>query len=413
MGNSHRRVNVRNLLIVGVISVCMVAVVAGAGFFLYQTLFRDPFPQDETLTKTAGSMQQEIDEENGWMVRYPSFEDAVLNDAVETIVQESKAKAGEDTQVTLDYRSKDVYDHYTSVLFKESVKTEDKENIAYYSVNYDKRTQQLMTCDDVLRGQYRRDLLDNIKTDEIIAMEINEKNVDVYLNNGSSKTINYAQQSSYIALTDPNIPSLYQKEPLTIAQPQTIDPDKPMVALTFDDGPNPNTTPELLDLLKQYDARATFFMVGTNAANYPDIVQRICQEGHQLGNHSWEHLDFSLMSSADEIIENYQKADDVIFAACGHDAAVVRPPYGSMSELYDQTVDRPSILWSIDTRDWESHDPVAIENTIDQYIGDGSVILLHDIHADSVEAMKSVLPKLKEKGYQFVTIDDLFHYGKI
>ena len=119
------------------------------------------------------------------------------------------------------------------------------------------------------------------------------------------------------------------------------------------------------------------------------------------------------MDSADEILESYQKADDAIFEACGHDAGVVRPPYGSMSKLYDATVERESILWSIDTRDWESHDPKAIESIIDTYVCDGAVILLHDIHPESVAAMKRVLPKLKEKGYQFVTINDLIRYGKI
>lgn len=409
----RRKVNYRNLLVVGLAGICAIAVLAGAGWFIYRTMFYDPFPQDESLTKSAGNVQQEIDEENGWMARYPDFEDEALDAAIEQVVDECRKGSGPDAKVMLDYRSKTVFDHYTSVLFKETRQGEKGETIRYHSVNYDEKTKQLMDVEDILRNQYRRDLLKGAEADAIQAIEINEKDTVVYLTDGSNTTIRYDEHKAYIALTDPGIPSLYQKEPLTIAEPQQIDPDKPMIALTFDDGPNPNTTPELLDLLKQYDARATFFMVGTNATNYPQVVERICKEGHELGNHSWSHEDLGAMDSADEILESYQKADDAIFEACGHDAGVVRPPYGSMSKLYDATVERESILWSIDTRDWESHDPKAIESIIDTYVCDGAVILLHDIHPESVAAMKRVLPKLKEKGYQFVTINDLIRYGKI
>ena len=154
-------------------------------------------------------------------------------------------------------------------------------------------------------------------------------------------------------------------------------------------------------------------MVGQNVVNYPDIVKRIYMEGHEIGNHSWSHEDLGAMTSADDIIQGYQKADDAIFAACGHDPQYVRPPFGSMSELYNKTVDRESILWSIDTRDWESHNPASIRSIIDTYVADGSVILMHDIHSESVDSMDAILAELQEKGYQFVTIDDLFKYGKI
>ena len=213
-------------------------------------------------------------------------------------------------------------------------------------------------------------------------------------------------------MNDPNISSLYQHEPLEIAESPTIDPDKPMVAITFDDGPNPATTPELLDLLKEYNVRCTFFMVGKNAEANPDIVKRICAEGHELGNHSWDHPDLSVMSSQ-EIIEQLQSTDDAVFKACGHDPVYIRPPFGAMSDTYHDSVDRDSILWTIDTRDWESHDASKIKKVIDTYVSDGSIILLHDIHEDSVKAMKSVIPDLLEKGYQLVTVGDLYKYGRL
>ena len=144
----------------------------------------------------------------------------------------------------------------------------------------------------------------------------------------------------------------------------------------------------------------------------PDIVKRIYQEGHELGNHSWDHADLSQLNEA-QIIEELQSTDDAIFKACGHDPLYIRPPFGAMSDVYQNTVDRDSILWTIDTRDWESHDASKIKKIIDTYVSDGSIILLHDIHEDSVKAMKSVIPELLEKGYQLVTVSDLYKYGRI
>ena len=116
---------------------------------------------------------------------------------------------------------------------------------------------------------------------------------------------------------------------------------------------------------------------------------------------------------ANGYIEELQSTDDAIFKACGYDPLYIRPPFGAMSDVYQNTVDRDSILWTIDTRDWESHDASKIKKIIDTYVSDGSIILLHDIHEDSVKAMKSVIPELLEKGYQLVTVSDLYKYGRI
>ncbi len=411
--SSNKKINYKHLAMVIGTGVLILAVLIGAGWFLWHSLFYQPFPEDASMTKEAGSMVQEIDEENGWMVRYPTFEESVLNESIEQMINTYKKDVGDGKKVVVDYRSKQLYDHYISVLFQQTIEEDGKKTVVYGSVNYDEKQQRLLKTQDILRNQYRSDLLDDAQPDDIKAVEINAENVEVYLANGTKKTINYKDHEAYIALTDSNIPSLFQKDPLTVAKDEEIDPDKPMIALTFDDGPNPYTTPELLDILKENDARATFFMLGTNVEKYPDLVARVYQEGHEIGNHSWAHKDFSVMKDKKEIIENYQKADDAIFAACGHDPTYVRPPYGSTSELYDQTIERTSILWSVDTRDWESHDPKAIQAAIETYAGDGSVILLHDIHSDTIDSMKKVIPMLKEKGYQLVTVDDLIRYGKI
>lgn len=409
-GKRSNRVNKKRLGIVIICAVCLIAVVVGIGWFVYRTFFYDPFPEDPSMTKEVGHVTKEIDQESGWMIRYPTFDDQIVDETVQTAIEDIKKDAGEGKTIIVDYRSSDVYDHYTSVLIKETVKEDNSSKVLYHSINYDKKQKKILQTDDILRGQYCRDLLGKVKKDNIDALEITKKEIIAYLSNDSEKKITYEDHKEYIALTDPNIPSLFQQDPLEVAAKQKVDPNKPMVALTFDDGPNPNTTPELLDILKKYDARATFFMVGTNVSNYPDIVKQIYQDGHEIGNHSWAHEDLSLMKDGNQIIDNYQKTDDKIFAACGHDPKYVRPPYGKMSDVYDKAVERESVLWTVDTRDWESHNAKAIQSIIEKYVGDGSIILLHDIHADSVESMKSVIPMLQEKGYQLVTIDDLLRY---
>ena len=356
----------------------------------------DPFPEDASLTKEAGSVQTEIDDEAALKLRYPSFSDEQLDQAMqEKVKQLREAADGEDT--VIDYRSKTVFDTYTSVLFKVTKTAEDgSSQVSYASVLYDGRQQKTLGVEDVLRNRFEQDLLDGRTQDEICAMEMNENDVTLYFADGKSQSIVFSEHKEYIALNDPNIPSLYQHEPLEIEKSPTIDPDKPMVAITFDDGPNPATTPELLDLLKEYNVRPTFFMVGKNAEANPDIVKRICAEGHELGNHSWDHPDLSVMST-----RRSSNSCRARMMRCSRHAAMTRcisaAPFGAMSDTTMTASIGILILWTIDTRDWESHDASKIKKVIDTYVSDGSIILLHDIHEDSVKAMKSVIPDLLEK----------------
>lgn len=409
---SKRKINYTHLGMLCGIAVAALVLVIAAVVIVVRVITYDPFPEDASLTKEAGSVQSEISEEDALKIRYPSFEDEDLDQAVQDVVKQLRENTdGEDT--VIDYRSKTIFDTYTSVLFKITKTAEDgSTKISYASMLYDGNAQKALSVDDVFRNQVERDLLDGRKLEDVTAMELNEKDVTLYFSDGKSLSIVFFEHKEYIALNDPDIPSLYQNEPLSIAESPQIDPDKPMVAITFDDGPNPATTPELLDLLKKYDVRCTFFMVGKNVEANPDIVKRIYQEGHELGNHSWDHADLSQLNEA-QIIEELQSTDDAIFKACGHDPLYIRPPFGAMSDVYQNTVDRDSILWTIDTRDWESHDASKIKKIIDTYVSDGSIILLHDIHEDSVKAMKSVIPELLEKGYQLVTVSDLYKYGRI
>lgn len=184
-----------------------------------------------------------------------------------------------------------------------------------------------------------------------------------------------------------------------------VDPNKPMVALTFDDGPGPRTE-ELLDALEKHGARATFFMQGINAARYGDAVRKMVEIGCELGNHSYDHPDLSRMD-ADGIKKQIGKTDTILAEAAGQRATLMRPPFGAISGELKKNAGKPLILWSIDTLDWKTRDAQATIHTVMDHVSDGDIILMHDIHTQSVDAALKLIPKLQEAGYQLVTVTEL------
>ena len=184
----------------------------------------------------------------------------------------------------------------------------------------------------------------------------------------------------------------------------------PYVALTFDDGPHETLTPKLLDLLARHKAKATFFVVGQNAAEYPEIMRRIAQEGHELANHSWSHPNLGKMS--DEAVRaQLKKTEDAIRRATGRDVTLMRPPYGSLTQRQRNWVNEEFgykvVMWDVDPLDWKRPGMNVVTNRIVGGARNGSIILVHDIHPPSVDAMRSTLEQLGAKGFKFVTVSEL------
>ncbi|AXG81782.1 polysaccharide deacetylase family protein [Streptomyces paludis] len=178
------------------------------------------------------------------------------------------------------------------------------------------------------------------------------------------------------------------------------------VALTFDDGPG-QYTEELLKHLAEYNARATFFLVGRNAELQPGVVKELVAGGHELGSHSWEHRDLSKMS-AGEVRADLDRTDAAINKITGSDPTVMRPPYGAHNATVDGATELPMILWSVDTEDWKYHDSAKVSTTVTSTVRPGGIVLMHDIHATSVAAVPGMLEKLKADGYEFVTVSELY-----
>ena len=178
------------------------------------------------------------------------------------------------------------------------------------------------------------------------------------------------------------------------------------IALTFDDGPSPETTERLLDGLKERGAHATFFLVGEQIDGTEDVVRRMRDEGHQIGNHTYSHT--RLDRGSDDALRELQKADARLCEVLGEGKYWVRPPWGFVSDTIKERVNVPLIYWSVDTEDWRTHNADLIAHTIVENAQNGDIVLLHDIYPASVDAALRAIDTLSAQGYQFVTVEELF-----
>lgn len=192
-----------------------------------------------------------------------------------------------------------------------------------------------------------------------------------------------------------------------IIMPANIDPNKPMVALTFDDGPGYNEASDrILGIFEKYKAHATFFMVGTNAENNAGNLKRKVAAGCELGNHTYNHKHYGSDVTASDI----QKCSDAIFKACGQRPTVFRSTGGNTvdsirSECAAEGM--PLVYWSIDTQDWKTKDAEKTYSAVIDHVKDGDIVLMHDIYIPTADAVERIVPELIKRGYQLVTVTEL------
>ena len=189
----------------------------------------------------------------------------------------------------------------------------------------------------------------------------------------------------------------------------------PYIAMTFDDGPHGANTPRLLEMLKQRKIHATFFLVGQCVAEFPDIVKKIVADGHEIANHSWSHPQLSAMSES-AVRDQLQRTHDAIIAACGVTPKIMRPPYGAFTARQRAWAHGEwgykCILWDVDPLDWKVRNAEHVKNEILKQTVPGSIILSHDIHKTTVDAMPETLDALLAKGFKFVTVTELLAMDK-
>lgn len=218
-------------------------------------------------------------------------------------------------------------------------------------------------------------------------------NEDIFL------TVNYNEIKDYLNI-NVDLDSFYNNEDGSV-----INTNKKLVAITFDDGPGPYTN-KLLDILNANKAHATFFMLGNNLEKYRSVVLNVYNSGNEIGYHSYAHTNFKRQDIA-TIKSELDQSNAILKNITGTTFSLIRPPYGSINNEIKEAIDASFILWSVDTEDWRHKDSEYLLNYVLENIYAGAIILFHDIHATSVDAMTKILPYLYAEGYQVVTVSDL------
>ncbi len=201
------------------------------------------------------------------------------------------------------------------------------------------------------------------------------------------------------------------KGDLSLSVRSNLDPKKPMIALTFDDGPSAYTM-DIMALLEKYDGRATFFVVGEMLEKKAEELRHMIDKGHEIASHTWSHTNLRKVSK-----EDGKKAMNSVIVYMkenyGYDVKLCRPPYGASNKTVKEEAAELGIalvIWSVDTLDWSTRNAEATFKAVKKEAKDGAIILCHDIHKPTAESMKKVIPWLHEKGYQLVTVQELLYY---
>ncbi|MFW6382162.1 MAG: polysaccharide deacetylase family protein [Bacillota bacterium] len=192
---------------------------------------------------------------------------------------------------------------------------------------------------------------------------------------------------------------------------------QPRVAISFDDGPSPSHTNDILEILKQYNIPATFFVLGSQVEYHPEILRAIHNDGHEVANHTYSHANFAEIS-LNQVIQEIEKTNDIIKSVIGYKPEIIRPPYGSISDSqleYFSDKKYKFVNWSLDTRDWneEINNSEIMLARVERLLHPGAIILLHDgggDRANTVELLPYLIEYIEEIGYEFVTVSELLHY---
>lgn len=178
------------------------------------------------------------------------------------------------------------------------------------------------------------------------------------------------------------------------------------VALTFDDGPHPQFTEPLLDGLKKKGVHATFFVTGENAQLYPDIIKRMNEEGHMIGNHTYSHIQLTV-GNREKFKQELIKTNEIITNITGKEVLYVRPPYGTWDKSFETELNMFPVLWNVDPLDWFSNDASCIARKVLKDVDENDIILMHDYYQTSVTAALQIVDELQRQGYTFVTVEEI------
>lgn len=187
---------------------------------------------------------------------------------------------------------------------------------------------------------------------------------------------------------------------------ETADREIKKIALTFDDGPHPYYTEQILDGLKVRGVHATFFVTGENATLHPELIRRMNEEGHLVGNHTYGHTQLR-KDNREEFREELKRTNAVLQEITGEETLFVRPPYGSWDKSFEKELNMFPVLWTVDPLDWCSHNAACVTGRIVGHVKENDIILMHDCYDSTVTAALQVVDALQAEGFTFVTVDEI------
>ena len=343
-----------------------------------------------------------IERENGiyMSMNYPITNikklDQKIKKDIDIIYDDFKAKNVKNSELNIDY---DYYKNgnYISIVLKISESNnQNKETITTYFFDINKN--KFLNLNDVIDGY----------SDNLFSFD--NKYLYTYLNNDNNYIVNkYLLSNLKLKINWKKI----EIEKVVASQPnrRVLNPDDKFVALTFDDGPSPYTK-ELIDTLKKNNATATFFILGNKVKAYKTVLKESIQNGNELGNHSYNHK-WLIKLDSEHMLTQINDTQKIIQECLGYTPVLFRPTYGSVNNNMKKITNLDIVLWTVDTLDWKYKSVDKIVKMATKNIKDGDIILMHEIHKRSIEAVKQIIPILKKQGFTFVTISELREIQKI
>lgn len=403
-----------------------------------------------TITNTVDSeiegiqivSEQSKSETSPYAIEYPQSESEAFNEAVITYITslkedylaDIKQPKNKNTELKAELTIKlDMISHHTGnysfLLTSSTLSNNENPKNAVRAFHLNVENGEILTIETIadhneenltaLATTIKEQLLTNKKFKELIDQDKLEEKLSAQWKNFNNFSLTdteitfYFEPHSFTSQTVevPTVTLPIETINDLVAEPFKVKTETPaseekIVALTFDDGPHPTITQEILATLEKYNAKATFFMLGNRVDKSPEIVKEIADAGHELGNHSWSHPDLS-RQSAERIKNEIENTSIVIERATGQNPTVFRPPYGSFNDTVRNETNLPIILWDVDTLDWKHLNPAQTLSIVKTYTRSGSNILMHDIHQSTANALDSILAFLQSEGYKFVTVSEL------
>ena len=366
-------------------------------------------------------------------INYPITEVSALDEAISSYINKVRAEFKNSDydgkpELNISYTYKEVNDEVINVSILTEIVT-DKTVSKIKTFTYNKKSEKFLTMEDIvddldvldydikkeLLSKYQdadMDYLSNVSYD---FFTMDDENLTIYFNPTQLKDTNDELVYLDIPLDSLNLLIDVDREENTNTylnfKKNTINEEDKVVALTFDDGPS-KYTKDILDILKKYDACGTFFLIGNKVSFYGEVLREMLSEGNEIGNHSYDHKYLTRLSE-EEVKDEINKTQDEIKRVTGYTPTLFRPTYGGYNNTLKSYIDLTFVLWDVDSRDWSVKSTEGIMSNVFKDVKSGSIILFHDNHEYSVNALPSVIKELKKQGYKFVTVSELLELKKL